>query len=223
MTRVAMLDVARQQGLPLEFYADSASCAMQLVQDGSDDTGYRIRFRTRQQARREETVFVIREDGEYRISATRKSPSLIGLSVLRLLDAGKPDAARQWLNWTREEFPAGGGDDPLADIRSRHTGRSRSRRATVEEMRIAAALLMPSKELGDRALPILTAAREKRRPTRNALRIDQAIAMHSRGEGGRRGAPASRNGSQAAEAGFGDGVQFARRGADAVSIASTTC
>src|SRR6185436_11929259 len=115
MTRVVMLNAARQQGLPMEFYADLGLATMQLVQDGDDATGYRIRIRNTAAGKsgRDETVFVIREGDEYRISATRKSPALIGLSVLRLLDAGKPEVARQWLNWTREEFPAGGGDDPL--------------------------------------------------------------------------------------------------------------
>jgi len=179
MTRVVMLNVARQQGLPMEFYADLGMSSMQLVQDGDDATGYRIRIRNTGVGKsgREETVFVIREGDAYRISATRKSPALIGLSVLRLLDAGKNEVARQWLNWTREEFPAGGGDDPLETTPfSKYWAKSKPS-ATVDEMRIAAAMLMPSKEYGDRALTILNAAREKATTDEERLRIDHSLAI----------------------------------------------
>lgn len=179
MTRVVMLNAARQQGLPMEFYADLGLASMQLVQDGDDAAGYRIRIRNTSVGKggREETVFVIREGNEYRISATRKSPALIGLSVLRLLDAGKPEVARQWLNWTREEFPAGGGDDPLETTPfSKYWAKSKPS-ATVDEMRVAAAMLMPSKEFGERALPILNAGREKATTEEERLRIDHSIAI----------------------------------------------
>lgn len=178
MTRVVMLNVARQQGLPMEFYADLGMSSMQLVQDGDDATGYRIRIRNNtNKGGRDETAFVIREGDEYRISATRKSPALIGLSVLRLLDAKKPDVARQWLNWTREEFPAGGGDDPLETTPfSKYWAKSKPS-ATEEEMRVAAAMLMPSKEFGERALPILNTAREKATTDEERLRLDHSIAI----------------------------------------------
>jgi len=179
MTRVVMLNAARQQGLPMEFYADLGLASMQLVQDGDDATGYRIRIRSSAVGKggREETIFVVREGDEYRVSATRKSPALIGLSVLRLLDAGKPEIARQWLNWTREEFPAAGGDDPLETTPfSKYWAKSKPS-ATVDEMRVAAAMLMPSKEFGERALPILNAAREKAATDEERLRIDHSIAI----------------------------------------------
>ncbi|HEX2123315.1 MAG TPA: hypothetical protein VHL59_16920, partial [Thermoanaerobaculia bacterium] len=178
-TRLSLLNVARKQGLPLEFYADVGMGSMQILQDGDDAGGYRIRLRSPNAggAAREETLFVVRQGDEYRISATRKSPALIGWSVLRLLDAGKLEAARQWLNWTREEFPAGGGDDPLETTPFSKYWPKAKQTATADEIRLAAALLMPSKELGDRALPILTAAREKAATDEERLRIDHAIAV----------------------------------------------
>jgi tetratricopeptide (TPR) repeat protein len=177
MSRIAMLDVARQQGLPLAFYADVGAGAMTATQDGNDETGYRVRLRSLGGNNGEdETFFVIRENGEYRISASRKVPSLIGWSVMRLLDAGKNEAARQWLNWTREELTAGGGDDPLSGNPFSAIWPRAKQAATVDEMRLAAALLMPSKETADKALPILLAAREKAQTDDVRARIDQAIA-----------------------------------------------
>jgi tetratricopeptide (TPR) repeat protein len=169
LTRTVLLNIARKQGLPLEFYADIGMGTMQAVQDGDDATGYRIRLRNNNPGAsgRDETLFVVREGNEYKISATRKSPPLIGISVMRLLDAGKNDAARQWLNWAREEFPVRGDDDPLASLPFSRYWQKSKQSATPEEMRVAAAMLMLSKELSGRALPILTAAKD----------VDHALAL----------------------------------------------
>lgn len=177
MSRIAMLDVARQQGLPLAFYADIGAGAMSATQDGNDDIGYRVRLRSMGNGSNEdETFFVIKENGEYRLSASRKVPSLIGWSVMRWVEAGKLEAARQWLNWTREEMPAGGGDDPLSGHPFSAIWPRAKQTATEDEMRLAAALLMPSKETGDRALPVLQAARDKATSDDVRARIDHAIA-----------------------------------------------
>ena len=179
MARVGLLNVARKQGLPMEFYADVGLGTMQLVQDGDDATGYRIRIRNNNSTAtsRDDTVFVVRDGDGYKIAATTKSAPLIGLAVLRLADAGKNDAARQWLNWARDEFPAGGGDDALAtNPFSKYWAKSKQT-ATPEELRLAAAMLMPSKELADKVLPILNAAREKAANDEERMRIDQALAL----------------------------------------------
>lgn len=177
LTRTLMLDVARRQGLPLAFYADVAFGSMQFTQDGDDATGYRVRVRSAGgNSSDDETFYVIKEGNEYKISASRKVPSLIGWSVLRSLDAGKPEVARQWLNWAREELPAGGGDDPMSGHPFAAVWPRAKQSATDEEMRLAAALLLPSKEGADRAIPILSAAREKATSDVVRSRIDQALA-----------------------------------------------
>ncbi|HEY0140796.1 MAG TPA: DUF3857 domain-containing protein [Thermoanaerobaculia bacterium] len=178
MARMAMVAMAREQGLPLEFYADLGMGNVQIQHDGDDAIGHRLRMRTTGGGSvTNDTVFVIKEGNEYRVSASRKSPGLIGFSVLRLLRDGKRDAARQWLNWTREEFAQTGGDDALATTPfSRYWPKSKAT-ATDDEMRIAAAMLMPSKELGDRAIEILTAAREKASGDDERTKIDHALAI----------------------------------------------
>jgi tetratricopeptide (TPR) repeat protein/transglutaminase-like putative cysteine protease len=175
-TRLNLLSVAQKQALPLEFYADVGMGTLQVVQDGDDETGYRIRMRSTSSRQREETFYVVKENGEYRISATNDSNALIGFSVLRLLDANKPEAARQWLNWAREELSAGSEDPFASSPFARHWPKAKQS-ATVEEMRLAAALLMPSKELGAHALKILLPAREKAANDEERTRIDHAIAL----------------------------------------------
>ena len=174
--RLSMLATARNQGLPLEFYADVGLGTLTAVQDGDEETGYRIRLRSPAGRSREETLYVVRRGDEYRISATNDGPALIGFSVLRLLDANKTEAARQWLNWAREDFAAGGEDAFSAMPFARYWPKAKQS-ATIEEMRLAAALLMPSKELGDKALAILLPAREKASTDEERTRIDHGIAL----------------------------------------------
>ncbi|HET7437403.1 MAG TPA: DUF3857 domain-containing protein [Thermoanaerobaculia bacterium] len=177
MAHVALLNIARQQNLPLAFYADIGLGQTTFTQDGDDEIGYRVRARSATTHGDDETAFVVKDGDRYRISATDKVPSLIGFSVLRLLDAGKTEAARQWLNWARDEYPSGGGDDTLASSPfSKYWPKSKAT-ATPDEIRLAAALLMPSKEMSDRALPILLAAREKSTSDDEKLRIDHALAI----------------------------------------------
>lgn len=176
--RVSMLNMAREQGLPLEFYADLGLGNLQIVQDGDDEIGHRLRMRTSSGGGvTNDTLFVIKEKGEYRISATRKSPALIGFSVLRLLDAGKADAARQWLNWAREEFPLNGGDDPLATTPFSRYWQKAKASATDDEIRNAAAMLMLSKELSERSIAILEGARAKAASDDERLKLDHALTI----------------------------------------------
>lgn len=177
LTRVGMLNIARKQSLPLAFYADIGFGSTTFTQDGDDETGYRVRTRSLTSSDDSETVFVVKEGDGYKVSATDRVPSLIGFSVLRLLDAGKNDAARQWLNWAREEYSAGSSDDPLTSSPFTKLWSKGKTSATVDEMRVAAASMMLSKVVADRALPILTAAREKATTDEEKLRLDHALAV----------------------------------------------
>ena len=174
--RLGLISVAQKQGLPLEFYADVGLGSLQINQDGDDETGYRIRMRSNSGRQREETVFVVKENGDYKVSATNDGPALLGFSVLRLLDQNKNEAARQWLNWAREEFNAGGEDPFGSSPFARHWPKAKQS-ATPAEMRLAAALLMPSKELGKKALAVLLPTREKAANDDERNRIDHAIAL----------------------------------------------
>jgi tetratricopeptide (TPR) repeat protein len=176
--RVSMLNLARDQGLPLAFYADIGMGNIQIVEDGDDEIGHRLRMRNSSGGSvTNDTLFVIKDNGQYRISATRKSPALIGFSVLRLLDAGKKDAARQWLNWAREEFPQNGGDDPLATTPFSRYWPKVKPAATDDEIRIGAAMLMLSKELSTRSIGILESAREKAATDEERLKLDHALTI----------------------------------------------
>jgi len=179
ISRIGILSMARDQGLPVEFYADAGIPSVQFVQEGDDTLGYRIRARaaSRRSATDNDTFFVIRDNGKYRLGATSRDPQLIGWRVLRFLEANQLDAARQWLNWEREELTAGGGDDELSGPAFAKFWAKGKTSATAEEIRLAAASLMLAKEVSDESIPILVAAREKAASDEIRARIDQCLVL----------------------------------------------
>jgi transglutaminase-like putative cysteine protease/tetratricopeptide (TPR) repeat protein len=174
LSRVSLKRMASEQELPLEFYADFGISTMQVLQEGDDEHGFRIRLRDRTGSdEHPDTYFVVKENGVYRISAMTKMPAFIGWSILRLARAGKLDIARQWLNWTREDIQAGGGDDPLAGPAFAKLWSKGKQTATLEEIEVAAASLMVRKQMLSEAMPILIAAEK----TATSDQAKNAIAL----------------------------------------------
>jgi tetratricopeptide (TPR) repeat protein len=172
-----ILSAAREQSLPLEFYADLGLSSVQYSVEGDDTTGYRVKTRTQNQRGTDETFYVVREGDRYAVSASTKVPGLIGLSALRFLDAKQNDAARLWLNWAREEFVPRSGDDPVAGLPFTRLWSKNRSSATEDEMRTAAASLMVQKDLADRALPILEKALAAAKDDAAREPIELSLAM----------------------------------------------
>ncbi|HEX7152935.1 MAG TPA: DUF3857 domain-containing protein [Thermoanaerobaculia bacterium] len=172
-----LLGAARAQGFPPGFYVDIGVASFTAQQEGDDDTGYRVRVRSTVQATKgeQEAMFVVREAGVWRVSGSTDEPATLGMTVLRLLDAKRPEAARQWLNWAREDFASAGGDDPLAGMPFTKVWAKATQTATEDEMRVAAATLMLDEDSGVRSIPILTVARQTATGERQQ-RLDQALA-----------------------------------------------
>lgn len=131
--------------------------------DGDDATGYRVRARMSGTGSKDQidfSIYVIREEGQYRIAASNDSPSELALQALRLAERGKVDAARRWLDWARDHISSGS-DDPLA---SHPFAGAWNRRAdaTPEDVIAAAAILLPhTRRSSDVAVPVLLKSREK--------------------------------------------------------------
>jgi tetratricopeptide (TPR) repeat protein len=151
---------------------DVAVSAIDLQQDGDEQVGLRLRARV--PGGKGFVAYVVREDGQYRFAATDDSGGEFGLRALRLTDKNDLAAARQWLDWAREHITAGSGDDPVSGepFASYWT---RGREATADEIRLAAAMLLPdTKKSSALAIPILTAARANA-AAEVQPRIDQAL------------------------------------------------
>lgn len=97
---------------PPQMIADIILSNLKLSVDGGDDMGgYRIRMTS--PGTRTQTVYVVKEDGEYRLAAFEFVFPL-GQVALARLDANDAKGAARWLDWAREELSAAGPDDPLA-------------------------------------------------------------------------------------------------------------
>jgi tetratricopeptide (TPR) repeat protein len=135
--------------------------AMAEVQTaGSDEVGYRVRMRVFAGAgRNSSTAYLQRDGARYVIRAMDTMTGEIGPVALKLAAAGNLDAARTWLNWAREEIPAGGGDDPLTGAPFAALWPKDKATATADEIRLAAAALAAGSDERKESVPLLLAAR----------------------------------------------------------------
>jgi tetratricopeptide (TPR) repeat protein len=79
---------------------------------GNDATGYKITLWAAASYKR--AIYVVKEDGHYKVLATSLYPAAIGLEVLDRITANDLAGARALLDWLREDQHLEGGDDPLA-------------------------------------------------------------------------------------------------------------
>ena len=79
---------------------------------GSDSTGYKVTLWP--SAGYKTSIYVVKDDGRYKVLATSSYPAGIGLEVLDRVAANDLAAARILLDWLREDYHLGGGDDPLS-------------------------------------------------------------------------------------------------------------
>jgi transglutaminase-like putative cysteine protease/predicted Zn-dependent protease len=95
--------------LPYIVAADLVISNMQMGVEGDDQRGYRIHV----QGLGAETTkaFVARVEGNYRIMGFEEEIAGIGVEILRQIQAGNLAAAKQWLDWAREEIVPPSGDD----------------------------------------------------------------------------------------------------------------
>jgi len=147
----------------MTFVLDLFCAGVELQQDGSDETGYRLRPRSISGlgAMPNMAYYVQRRNGQYLFAALSTLPDMIGAAALKLADDGKTDAARVWLNWARESIAAGGGDDPLAGPPFARIWQKEKPSATPDEIRLAAATLMVTNPFAKASAPLLVTLREK--------------------------------------------------------------
>lgn len=80
---------------------------------GSDGLGYRVRYRFEAMSNVPVfTLFLVREDGEYRVLGDNKDWGPVARRILDLAAEGRLDDARQWLDWARDAMEAPESVDP---------------------------------------------------------------------------------------------------------------
>ena len=106
---------------------------------GNDTNGYKLITQTSDTYRH--AVYIVKEDGHYKVLGSSFRGEAVGLETLDRIAAGDLSGARVLLDWFREDYHLGGGDDPLAgDAFPRMWTKGQD--ADVRHMTIAAATIL---------------------------------------------------------------------------------
>jgi len=100
-----------REGSFLDVTLDILAEAFDPKGEGNDAVGYREKVQIPGGASM--TMFVVKEDGQYKLLDTLEKPNSIGLEILDRVAAGDLKGAKQLLDWLREDAHLEGGDDPL--------------------------------------------------------------------------------------------------------------
>ena len=100
-----------REGSFLDVTIDMVAQAFTPRSDGNDAAGYREKVQVPGGASM--TMFVVKEDGQYRLLDTTEKPNSIALEIVDRVAAGDLKGAKQLLDWLREDAHLEGGDDPL--------------------------------------------------------------------------------------------------------------
>lgn len=105
-------------GLDAKVVLDFTLGAIESSFDGNDDTGHRVRLSVGALAGKfaalpDGSLYVTKEDGTYRLVCGYGERDDMADWILDLIDKGSLEAARQWLDWAREEIELASGEDPF--------------------------------------------------------------------------------------------------------------
>lgn len=173
--------LAARLGLPSSVFFDIMVGLIKPAVTGNDETGYRVTATV--PGSKSLTMFIVKENGSYKLLDAGDRPAAIGLEVLDRIKANQLESAKVLLDWVREEQHLAGGDDPLAGpVFPRFWNRGDA--ADAEKMKLAAAAILvggeKSQEFG---IPILEAA--EKTATSDTAKVNIALAL-SVGYGGSR-------------------------------------
>ena len=167
-----LVNALTRQELAFDVGADLLFSNVRVNVEGDDTLGYRVQLRA---AGESQSFYVVREDGAYRILAVAPMVGPLGLMALERIDANDFAGTRRWLDWARMELRALNSEDPLegpAFARAWTVGAE----ADLAAARAAAAMLLADCALGERALPLLLAARTAAVNATDKLSLDLALA-----------------------------------------------
>lgn len=123
---------------------------------GNDSTGYRVTLWP--SANYKSAVYVVKEDGHYKVLANSRYSAGIGLEALDRIAANDLAGARALFDWLREDEHLEGGDDPLAsEAFPRFWTKGKTADAAAMKL-TAASVLTESKQTAAQGIAILEAA-----------------------------------------------------------------
>jgi tetratricopeptide (TPR) repeat protein len=176
---------AERASLSIVSLGDIAVSNAHYSVDGADAYGFRITLEPL--GAQLQHVYIVREDGQYKIlhyaSSASQVPEEIGLEVLSRLDRNDLTGARKWLDWARETVHISAADDPLAGQPFPHFW-TKGQEGDANAIRTAALILLPSRLLKgdylDSLIRIRDAAKVEAEVTRMNLVLAYAYAAQER-------------------------------------------
>jgi len=106
-----LLTYKARAGLFADIGIDTSIATAQSKAQGDDLTGYKVTLWPA--ANYKYSIYVVKEEGKYKVLATSQFPAGVGLEVLDRVASGDLTSARSLLDWLREDQGLAGGDDPL--------------------------------------------------------------------------------------------------------------
>jgi tetratricopeptide (TPR) repeat protein len=160
-------------GFPADVMLDVVMPAMQAQTEGDDATGYRVTLRPA--GANKITMWVIKEDGKYKILDGAEKPNSIGLEIIDRLQAGNVAGAQVLLDWVRDEEHLAGGDDSLAGFAFPRMW-TKGKPADRDQMKYAAAAILgQTKDTARDAVKILEAGRTAAKDDAEKLNLEVAL------------------------------------------------
>lgn len=148
----------RTTGLPRLVVVDSTLAAFEAVVDGRDQPVQRVRAQVAMGERpMRMELYVTRRAEGLRALASDDDLAFLGVEILRLVDAGQLEPARQACEWVRESLTLRSGDDPLAGPVFPRVW-SKGDPADPARLRLAGAVLATGSSLARTTVPSLEAA-----------------------------------------------------------------
>jgi tetratricopeptide (TPR) repeat protein/transglutaminase-like putative cysteine protease len=143
--------------------------------EGDDTVGYREKFQVL--SGNTMTLYVVKEDGQYKLLGGSGAPNAIALEMLDRIQAGDLRGAKALLDWVREDVHLEGGDDPLGGpVFPRFWTKGEAPDARKMKL-AAAAILVGIKPTVAQGVPILEAALKEATGDRERTNIRIALAV----------------------------------------------
>jgi len=164
-----------RSGLFPDVGIDLSIARAQPKAEGNDQTGYKVSLWS--SASYKSAMYVVKEDGRYKVLATLELPTAIGLEALDRLAANDSVGARLLLDWVREDRHFIGGDDPLSGSPVTRLWTKGKQGDDTAIKLAAAALLAESKDTAARSIAILESARNSASDETEKLNVTLALLV----------------------------------------------